>query len=167
MINSPERVGAMCDALQERMSLTETENNQLNSLLTRLPGGGTQFARIEGYAFGLAASRSMDDNYASTILTDCLKAVDELLKASPTPDDRPGRDRNYSVDVTTERGYCYPFDVPAMNPSDAYYQLSKRSGYKVLPDIYSVRIFEGLAKERTKRQEPKRSFEQSELVFSG
>lgn len=167
MINSPERVGAMCDALQERLSLTDTENEQLNTLLTRIPGGGTQFARLEGFVFGVATSRAVTGEDASAILADSLKAAYDLIRVRSKPEQRPGRDHTFSVDVMTERGQVFLFDVPSMNASDAYFQLSKRSSYKSIADICRVMVFEGTGADRTGNQEPVRSFERNELIFTG
>ena len=158
MINSPDRVGAMCDALQDRLSLTDTENDYLNSVLTRHPGGGTQFARLEGFAYAIAATRPMTNENVSTVLADSLKAVDDLIRAREQPEERPNRCHNFSVDVFTERGDCFTFDVPSKNASDAYFQLSRRSSYNAIADICRILVFEGSSENRTEGQEPKRSY---------
>tara|TARA_R110002167_G_scaffold204404_9_gene408535 strand:+ start:15364 stop:15867 length:504 start_codon:yes stop_codon:yes gene_type:complete len=167
MLDSAERIGAMCDAMQERLTLTDMENEQLNLLLTRIPGGGVQYARFEGFIYGLAAAKSMTHEDAGSILAECVDAADELLRAKENQKDRPGRDHKYSVDVTNQRGISFPFDVPAMNPSDAYFQLSKRTVYKSIPDIVHVSVFSGETEERLDGQLPEREFKKTELIFSG
>lgn len=82
---------------------------------------------------------------------------------------RLGRERQFSLTVSTGYGFSmadFEFDVAAMNPTDAYVQLSKRLVYKSLQDVRVVAVFEGLIEDRQAGAKPIKTFEDSELIFS-
>ena len=115
--------------------------------------------RLGGYAEALCACN---------ILSNCIyeSAVAKLFSQhSGGKAARSGRKFKYSVDIKTEQNMLFTFDVPAMNPLDAYVQLTKRIAYKTIPDIVSVLVYAGLHFERSHDALPLKSFEKSELIF--
>jgi len=95
--------------------------------------------------------------------------VQELLFGKPAPGKRVGRDRRFSVEVNAltpqrdTRELC--FDVAAMNATDAYVQLAKRLVYRAIPDVFEVRVYDGLDKDRRDNQPPARVFKRDDLIF--
>lgn len=82
---------------------------------------------------------------------------------------RLGRERQFSLTASTGYGFSmadFEFDVAAMNPTDAYVQLSKRLAYKSLQDVRVVSVFEGLIEDRQPGAKAVKTFEDSELIFS-
>lgn len=78
---------------------------------------------------------------------------------------RLGRDRAYVVQITTEQGRSFDFEVAAINPSDAYFQLTKRSSYKSITDIMQAVVYEGTGLS-TSYGDPLKTFQKDELVFN-
>lgn len=115
--------------------------------------------RLGGYTEGLCAGDILSINVYENI-------VAELFgQHSGNQSERPGRKYKYSVDITTEQKKTFTFDVPSMNPLDAYVQLTKRIAYKTIPGIDSVLVYAGLQSERKQNSKPLRTFENDELVF--
>ena len=79
---------------------------------------------------------------------------------------RPGCKNKYSLDVETEEEKNYTFDVPAMNPVDAYAQLAKRHAYRNIKDITSVQVYTGFQFERNEQSKVLKNFDSDELIFS-
>ena len=77
---------------------------------------------------------------------------------------RPGREISFLVKLTTEKEETFDFVVAASNPSDAYFQLTKRSSYKAIPDIIRVEVFRESGVNTGAA--PVKSFASDELVFS-
>lgn len=90
--------------------------------------------------------------------------------ATPTIDERRlGRETQFSLTISTGHGFSmadFEFDVAAMNPTDAYVQLSKRLAYKSLQDVRVVSVFDGLIEDRQPGAKPVKNFEDSELIFA-
>ena len=78
---------------------------------------------------------------------------------------RLGRDHHYNANITTANGRTFWFDVPAMNPNDAYHQLTKRIAYRTIPDISGVNIYEGKLKDREVDAVPMMEIGARDLVF--
>lgn len=78
---------------------------------------------------------------------------------------RPGCKNKYSLDVETEEEKNYTFDVPAMNPVDAYAQLAKRHTYRNIKNITSVQVYLGFQFERNERSKVLKNFDNNELIF--
>lgn len=115
--------------------------------------------RFGGYTEGL---------YAAEILNQDVKVSvsDSLFGASASNrEERKGRDFKYSVDIITEQNKTYSFDVPSMNPLDAYVQLTKRIAYKTIPGIAAVDVYAGFSDERQANAEPLKQFDHDELIF--
>ena len=114
--------------------------------------------RLRGYAEGLRATDLIEssdyENIVSTLFGNHAKA-----------EQRPGRDFKYSVDILAEKERRFTFDVPSMNPVDAYVQLTKRIAYKAVPGIISVLVYSGFEDERQPDSKPIRTFSHDELVF--
>lgn len=79
---------------------------------------------------------------------------------------RPGCKNKYSLDVETEEEKNYTFDVPAMNPVDAYAQLAKRHTYRNINNITSVQVYAGFQFERNEESKVLKNFDSNELIFS-
>lgn len=115
--------------------------------------------RLGGYTEGLCASDILSISVYENVIAKLFgpRPKDEL--------ERPGRKYKYSVDIKTEQESTFTFDVPSMNPFDAYVQLTKRIAYKTIPGIVSVLVFAGLQSERQPSAKPLRTFEHDELIF--
>lgn len=79
---------------------------------------------------------------------------------------RPGCKNKYSLNVETEKDKNYTFDVPAMNPIDAYAQLAKRHTYRNIKGITRVQVYVGFQFERNEKSKVIKSFDSDELIFS-
>lgn len=80
--------------------------------------------RLSGYLEGLAVSDQIDNGFIEPLVATLFS------RADVSDGDRPGRARPFSIDIVTEQRKTFSFDVPAMNPLDAYVQLTKRTAYK-------------------------------------
>ena len=105
-------------------------------------------------------------------ILDAATLQDALVRVFAKPainERRVGRETQFSLTVSTGYGFSmadFEFDVAAMNPTDAYVQLSKRLAYKSLQDIRVVSVFDGLLDDRQPGAKPIKVFEDSELIFS-
>ena len=117
--------------------------------------------KLDGFSKALLASGSVDHK----LLNPVTDLIVEKLAAPKGEDKRPGRDYMFSVDVMTDGSQVFKFDVAAMNPSDAYFQLTKRFAYKAIPDITSANIFVGSQEGREAGASPVKIFDAEELVF--
>lgn len=117
--------------------------------------------KLDGFSKALVASAFVDHKLLNPI-TDLIV---EKLAVPKGKDKRPGRDYMFSVDVMTDSVQVFKFDVAAMNPSDAYFQLTKRFAYKAIPDITSANVFVGSQEGREVGARPVKSFDADELVF--
>lgn len=115
--------------------------------------------RLAGYTEGLCAGNMLSISVYESVIADLFG---QRQKAQA---DRPGRKHKYSVDITTEQHKQFTFDVPSMNPLDAYFQLTKRIAYKTIPGIVSVLVYAGFQTERQPDSSPLRAFDKEELVF--
>lgn len=115
--------------------------------------------RLRGFTEGLSVSNLLDISVAENL------GEGLFMARSATQDERPGRKYKYSVDITTEQNKVFTFDVPSMNPIDAYVQLTKRIAYKAIPGIMSVAVYAGLEATRLPSAIPLKTFEKNELVF--
>lgn len=115
--------------------------------------------RLRGFAEGLSASNLLD----ISVVENLGEAL--FMARSANQDERPGRKYKYSVVITTEQNKIFTFDVPSMNPIDAYVQLTKRIAYKAIPGITSVAVYSGLEAARLPSAIPLKTFEKNELVF--
>jgi hypothetical protein len=116
--------------------------------------------RLSGYLEGLAVSDQMDNGFIELLVATLFS------RADVSDGDRPGRARPFSIDIVTEQRKTFSFDVPAMNPLDAYVQLTKRTAYKSIPGIEVIKVFEGLLPDRTSGVQPLRTFHTGELIFT-
>lgn len=115
--------------------------------------------RLSGYAEGLCAADILDSEIYE-------KIVSVLFGPRPKEqNNRPGRKYEYSVDIKTERNKVFSFDVPSINPFDAYVQLTKRIAYKTIPGIISVLVYAGFQSERLPTSTPLKSFSQDEFIY--
>ena len=115
--------------------------------------------RLGGYTEALCACDILSNSVYES-------AIAEIFGQRPRDGaDRPGRKHKYSVDIKTEQNKQFTFDVPSMNPLDAYFQLTKRIAYKTIPGIVSVLVYAGFHTDRKPDSSPLRSFEKDELVF--
>ena len=115
--------------------------------------------RLEGYLHGMEANDAIDKNNKS-------KITQKLLGIRPVDKQpRPGRTFNYSVDILTDQGKKFSFDCPSMNPTDAYFQLTKRVAYKSIPDISLIEVFSGLKSERSELSKPAKVFPKTDLIY--
>lgn len=115
--------------------------------------------RLGGYIEGLCAVDILSVSVYENIIAELFG------QRSRDQGERPGRKYKYSVDITTEQNTKFTFDVPSMNPIDAYVQLTKRIAYKTIPGIESVLVYAGLQSERQPASKPLITFENDELVF--
>lgn len=115
--------------------------------------------RLEGYLHGMEANDAIDQKNK-------FKITQRLLGIRPVDKEpRPGRSFNYSVDIFTEQGRKFSFDVPSENPTDSYFQLTKRVAYKSIPDISLVEVFTGLKTQRDKAPNPVKIFPKNDLIY--
>lgn len=114
--------------------------------------------RLAGYLEGLCAC----DMFSTEDLNHSIAQL--FGKSHEERSIRPGRCTEYSIDIKTENSRVFSFDVPATNPFDAYFQLSKRVAYKSIPDIESVIVHSGFINDRDEA-DPLRTFNKDELVF--
>ena len=115
--------------------------------------------RLGGYIEGLCAGEVLSVSGYENIIE---RLFSQRIKDK---DVRSGREYKYSVDITTEQNKIFTFDVPSMNPVDAYVQLTKRIAYKTIPGIKSVLVYSGFQSERQPGSKPLRTFENDELVY--
>lgn len=115
--------------------------------------------RLDGFLHGMVANDAIDEK-SKTIIVQKLLGIRPVNKK-----DRPGRSFQYSVDIFTEQGRKYSFDVPSQNPTDAYFQLTKRTAYKSIPDINLVEVFSGLKTDRGASSKPAKIFPKNDLIF--
>lgn len=117
--------------------------------------------RLNGYLEALCLLGAIEQElhlYAREMLFS--QTFDEILNR------RPGCKNKYSLDVETEEEKNYTFDVPAMNPVDAYAQLAKRHTYKNIKNITSVQVYAGFQFERNEQSKVLKNFDSDELIFS-
>lgn len=117
---------------------------------------------LRGLAKGLALSGAIPPEIA--------KSVDErLFKPFSQKKKRPGRDYHYSVDVYSKgvdgKKVIFEFDVAAMNPTDAYVQLTKRLVFMSIPDVYAVKVYDNFVDDRLENQFPAKTFDKESLIF--
>lgn len=116
---------------------------------------------LRGFVRGLALMGKLDEA--------AVARASRLMHQPGSKPNRPGRDYQFSIDVHAsgpdEPDRAFQFNVAAMNPMDAYVQLTKRLVYRTIPDVYRVDVFEDLLTERIADQEPIRTFERDELIF--
>lgn len=117
---------------------------------------------LRGLARGLALSGAIPLKVAKT--------VDErLFKPFSKKEKRPGRDYKYSVDVYSKgvdgKKIIFEFDVAAMNPTDAYVQLTKRLVFMSIPDVYTVKVYNNFIENRVENQFPAKTFDKESLIF--
>lgn len=117
--------------------------------------------RFEGVVSALRALNVIDNESLEPLMS--LAGLKPL--SNQTGDKRPGRDHSFSIDILTETGAEFSFNVAAMNPSDAYFQLTKRFAYKAIPDITAAEVYTGVQEGRAQEAEPVKTFESDELVF--
>ena len=115
--------------------------------------------RLSGYLEGLSASGQIDSGFIEQLVAALFSRSAALEGA------RPGRSRPFSIDIVTEQRKVFSFDVPSINPLDAYVQLTKRTAYKAIPGIECIKVFAGLQMNRSSDAEPLRIFHSDELVF--
>lgn len=117
---------------------------------------------LRGLVRGLTATETIGH---STLI----KVEKGLFGLSDFDEKRPGRDFVFSVDVygTSADGLArlLQFDVAAMNPMDAYVQLTKRLVYRTIPDIQGVEVFHEKTIDRTDQQVAAKCFNKEDLVF--
>lgn len=115
---------------------------------------------------GLVRGLTATDAVGVSTLIEVEKA---LFGRSDFDTHRPGRDFTFSVDVygTSADGSArlLQFDVAAMNPMDAYVQLTKRLVYRTIPDIQRVEVFHQKTIDRTDQQVAAKRFNKEDLVF--
>jgi hypothetical protein len=115
--------------------------------------------RLEGYLHGMEADDAIDETSKS-------KITQKLLGIRPVDKKhRPGRSFHYSVDIYSEDGRKFSFDCPSENPTDAYFQLTKRVAYKSIPDINLVEVFSGLKAKRKTGATPAKVFPKNDLIY--
>ncbi len=113
--------------------------------------------RLAGFAEGLCSTNILGrDTLNQLILT--------LFGEGENPADRPSRRHKFSVDIINKSGAVFSFNVPAVNPFDAYVQLTKRTAYKTIPDIETVSVYTALRSERQEDQTPVRVFNERDLI---
>ncbi|HAT58218.1 MAG TPA: hypothetical protein DCS79_05355 [Gammaproteobacteria bacterium] len=82
---------------------------------------------------------------------------------------RLARSKSYSIDIYTlsnvKEVRKFQFDVPGLNPFDAYAKLAMRASYNQLKDIDVAQVFLGPSDERTSEQLPIRTFSREEIVL--
>lgn len=133
----------------------------INSLRPSDPSSMDWRFELRGLLLGLNATGAFQQS--------ALYEVQKILFGSvKTEFKRKGRDCLYSVDIVATSADCSPrlvqFDVAAMNPIDAYLQLTKRLVYRTIPDVRYVEVYYELLKNRTASQIPLRTFERDQLV---
>lgn len=116
---------------------------------------------LRGFVRGLALLGKLDET--------AIARASRLMHQPISKPNRPGRDHQYSVDVHAsgpdQPDRTFQFNVAAMNPMDAYVQLTKRLVYRTIPDVYRVDVFEDFLSERKTSQDPIRIFDKDELIF--
>ena len=78
------------------------------------------------------------------------------------------RSKPFSIDVFTlspsREARKYQYDVPALNPFDAYAKLAMRGSYNLLEWVEVVQVYRGSKDERQPTQEPLKKFDRDEIV---
>jgi hypothetical protein len=116
--------------------------------------------RLSGYLEGLCTTNQIDDGFIEQLVAVLFS------RAEPLQAERPGRAHAFSVDIATEQQRkVFSFDVPSMNPLDAYVQLNKRTAYKSIPDIETIKVYAGTKKDRKLGAAPLRIFQEEEFIF--
>ncbi len=116
--------------------------------------------RLRGFIEGLTV--------AELIASPVKEYVNRILfgyKGTTQEGARPGKKYKYSVDILTEQANIFEFNVPAMNPYDAYYQLTKRIAYKSIPGIELVKVYSGFNSVRLPDSQPLKVFAKDELIY--
>lgn len=115
--------------------------------------------RLSGYIEALSSINILETGiYDKVIFTLFADQINNGTK-------RPGRVYKYSVEVLTDQNKIFNFDVPSMNPTDAYLQLTKRISYKSIPGIELVRVFSGVHSGRSVGAKPLKQFTKNELIY--
>lgn len=115
--------------------------------------------RLEGYLHAMEANDAIDKKCRSEI-------SQKLIGISPVSKKRrPGRSFDYSIDIFADDGRKFSFNCPAENPTDAYFQVTKRVAYKSIPDINLVEVFQGQKTDRTPRAKPAKIFPKNDLIY--
>lgn len=116
---------------------------------------------LRGFVRGLTVTGQLNGNV--------LQQTDRLFQQPKDGQTRPGRIHLFSIEVFAhapgKKGRIFQFDVAAMNPMDAYVQLTKRLVYRTIPDVYQVEVFESALADREAAQQPARLFGEDELIF--
>ena len=115
--------------------------------------------RLSGYLEGLCTTDQIDNGFFEQLVSVLFS------RSTPSIAERPGRAHAFSVDIATEQRKVFSFDVPSMNPLDAYVQLSKRTAYKSIPDIETIKVYAGTKKDRKLGAAPLRIFQEEEFIF--
>lgn len=118
--------------------------------------------KLEGYIKGLQTTGTLSDEDHQIAYS----ALYPDRQIHDGENDRPGRDHKYTVLIVTTLDNNHSFDVAAMNPLDAYVQLTKRVAYKSIPDIVKVSVYEGFGIDATDAHVPVRQFDHSELIHT-
>lgn len=77
---------------------------------------------------------------------------------------RFGREHQFNLMVTSNKGRIFDFDVAAQNAHDAYHQLSKRMAYRAIADISQVDVYSGKLSQRYD-DALLYSFKETELIY--
>lgn len=114
--------------------------------------------RLSGYLEGISMTGYIDASFIEQLIAKL------FARDTPNRGARPGRTNAYSIDILTSHNKTLVFDVPSTNPLDAYAQLTKRSTYKSIPNIESIRVFRGFENQRAMNEIPIRVFTKNELI---
>lgn len=104
--------------------------------------------RLSGYLECLLTSEHMS-------LPDYERFIVALFGTNKTRHSKPTSNvKAFNIKVLDKQHVPFNYDVPAVNPLDAYYQLSKRIEYRTITDILRVEIYNGMHSGRGREEKP-------------
>jgi hypothetical protein len=116
---------------------------------------------LSGFVSALTALRQLQDGAEPVIQRALFPEIDEHQR-------KKTRSKNFSIDIYTLSASLearkFQYDVPALNPFDAYAKLAMRGSYNRLDNVDVVQVFRGNRSEREHHQTPLRSFSREEIV---
>ncbi len=116
---------------------------------------------LRGFVSALAALGQLREGAEETIDRELFPETDERSR-------KLARSKEFSIDIYTissdMEARKFQYDVPALNPFDAYAKLAMRGSYNKLKNVDVVQVFRGNRSERSENQTPLKSFSRDEIV---
>lgn len=116
---------------------------------------------LSGFVSALSAMGQLQEGAEASILRELFPDLDERQR-------KKARSKSFSIDIYTLSASLearkFQYDVPALNPFDAYAKLAMRGNYNRLENVDVVQVFNGNRTERGPNQTPLKSFSREEVV---